>query len=393
MVVHSDFPHDVRVAREVRAAIDDGLDVYVVATRRPGELRREIIDGADVHRLAISHRRGAGALGVFAEYVAFALLAALRVGRLSLRRRFDVVQVHNPPDFLIGAALLPKLLGARIVFDVHDLSSDMFAMRFPSAWWTPAVERGLRAIERVACRAADVVVTVHEPYRLELIRRGAAADKTLVVLNTVDETLLPRPPRRPTRTPFRIVYHGSVTPHYGVELLVRALAEVIERVPEARLEIYGEGDAVRQLAAEAAALGVATRLTMTGELLPHVEVLRHVDGASVGVIPNLPTRLNQFALSTKLFEYVALGVPVLSADLPTIRDHFSDSEITYFRAGDAHSLADAIVAIAGDFEEALRRAAAAKHRYEASYGWEVQAKSYATALRRLAAQRDRRRRS
>jgi glycosyltransferase involved in cell wall biosynthesis len=387
MVAHSGFPHDVRVAREVRVAISAGFEVHVVATRRPDELRHEIVDGAAVHRLPIAHRRGASAVGVFTEYVAFALLAALRVGRLSLRRRFDVVQVHNPPDFLIAAALLPKLLGARIVFDVHDLSSDMFAMRFPSAWWTPLIERGLRAIERLACRTADVVVTVHEPYRMELVGRGAAADKTLVVLNTVDETLLPRPPRQPARTPFRIVYHGSVTPHYGVELLIRALAEVVERVPDATLEIYGEGDAVRQLAAAAESIGVATRLTMTGELLPQAEVLRQVDGAAVGVIPNLPTRLNRFALSTKLFEYVALGVPVLSADLPTIRQHFTDSEIAYFRAGDAQSLADGLVAIADDFENALRRAVAAKHRYDASYRWQLHAVTYATALQRLVAKR------
>ncbi len=384
MVVHSDFPRDVRVVREVRVAVDAGFAVHVIATRREGEPRRQLIDGASVHRLPISHRRGASAFGVFVEYVAFAALATFRLARLSLRRRFDVVHVHNPPDFLIVAALVPKLLGSRVVFDVHDLSSDMFAMRFPSAWWARVGERGLRKMEQVACRVADVVITVHEPYRAELARRGASADRTLVVLNTVDEALLPNPSRPPSRHPFRIVYHGTVTPHYGVGLLVQALGDVIERVSDARLEIYGEGDAVRKLAADAEALGIAARLTMTGELLPQAEVLRRVQGASVGVIPNLPTQLDQFALSTKLFEYVALGIPVVSADLPTIRKHFSDREILYFRAGDYRSLAEAIVAIADDLDGAIDRARAAKRRYDESYRWQLQADTYAATLQQLA---------
>jgi glycosyltransferase involved in cell wall biosynthesis len=384
MVVHSDFPRDVRVVREVRVAVDAGFAVHVIATRREGEPRRQLVDGANVHRLPISHRRGAGAFGVFVEYVAFAALATFRLARLSLRRRFDVVHVHNPPDFLIVAALVPKLLGSRVVFDVHDLSSDMFAMRFPSAWWARVGERGLRKMEQVACRVADVVITVHEPYRAELARRGASADQTLVLLNTVDEALLPNPSRPPSRHPFRIVYHGTVTPHYGVGLLVQALGDVIERVADARLEIYGEGDAVRELAADAEALGVAARLTMTGELLPQAEVLRRVQGASVGVIPNLPTQLDQFALSTKLFEYVALGIPVVSADLPTIRKHFSDREISYFRAGDFRSLAGAIVAIADDLDGAIDRARVAKRRYDESYRWQLQAETYAATLQQLA---------
>jgi hypothetical protein len=132
MVVHSGFPSDVRVAREVGAASRAGFDVTVVALRRPGEPAREQVACADVHRLPVTHRRGASPVRLMTEYVAFAVLATLRVARLTVRRRFDIMQMHNPPDFLIAAAFVPKLLGARVVFDVHDLSSDMFAMRFPA---------------------------------------------------------------------------------------------------------------------------------------------------------------------------------------------------------------------------------------------------------------------
>ena len=72
-------------------------------------------------------------------------------------------------------------------------------------------------------------------------------------------------------------------------------------------------------------------MLLSGRYLPQAEVLAAVQSAHVGVIPNLSSRLNRFALSSKMFEYVALGVPVVSADLPTIREHFSDEEVLFFR--------------------------------------------------------------
>jgi glycosyltransferase involved in cell wall biosynthesis len=384
MIVHSDFPGDVRVAREVAAATGAGFDVTVVALRNDGELPHEQVAGADVHRLPVSHKRGVSPLHLAVEYLGFTALATLKTATLTLRLPPDVVQVHNPPDFLVVAALIPRLRGARVAFDVHDLSSDMFAMRFPRMAARVATPL-LHGIERAATRTADLVLTVHEPYRAELVRRGTPEPKTLVVLNSVVDSLLPAPVPPPQREPFRIVYHGTVTPHYGISLLVEALPTVAARVPNVQLEIYGDGDAVAALRAAAEARGVSHLLRLPGKHLPHDEVLRRVAGASVGVIPNPPSALNRFALSTKLFEYVALGIPVVSADLPTLRAHFGPDEVAFFRAGDADSLAQGLTAVATDYDAALDRAHAAKQRYDHSYRWELQAARYVAALRRLCA--------
>jgi glycosyltransferase involved in cell wall biosynthesis len=109
----------------------------------------------------------------------------------------------------------------------------------------------------------------------------------------------------------------------------------------------------------------------------------------VGVIPNLPTQLNRFALSSKLFEYVALGVPVVSADLPTIREHFADDEVRFFRAGDADALAEALRDVASDLAAARARAKRALQRYEA-YRWPRNAARYAELLSRITSQASRR---
>jgi glycosyltransferase involved in cell wall biosynthesis len=379
MVVHGPYPES-RVARESAAALEIGYEVEIIATRRKGETPQEVIDGADVTRLPVGHVQGAGLVRMLGEYLAFTGLAVGVVGVRTIARRYDVVHIHTPPDFLIASALIPRLLGSRVILDIHDRSPDMFSMRFPGRLGVLA-RASLERLERLAARLADVVVTVHDPYARELVALGIPAEKTIVVMNSLDERLLPSP-KPPLHEPFRIVYHGTLTPHYGVDLLVEATAQIVERGLDARVEIIGEGDSLPKLRARVAALGLSDRVAIDGRFLPHRSVLERINGASVGVVPNLPIPLNRFALSSKLFEYVVLGVPVVSAALPTLQEYFSDQEVRFFEPGNAESLADALLAVSQDPHAASLRAERARRRY-ASYRWEVNRQRYVGILDRL----------
>jgi glycosyltransferase involved in cell wall biosynthesis len=293
-----------------------------------------------------------------------------------------VVQVHNPPDFLLLAALPAKLFGARLLFDVHDLAPDMFAERFESGAAARVANLVLPAFERLALRVADEVITVHDPYARKLRARGARGDVS-VVMNSVDPAVLPAAEKEAADpSAFRVVYHGTVTPWYGVDLLLDAAGEIASEVPELVVDIYGEGDALSALRRRALDLGLDGRVHFHDQWLPQTEVLSLVRSASVGVIPNRPSRLNRYALSSKLLEYVELGVPVAAAALPTLREHFSDDEVLFFAPGDPAALARALLAIARDPGAALVRADAA-HRRARAYGWPENAERYVRILDEL----------
>src|SRR5436190_6751098 len=135
MVVHSYYPSDVRVRREARAASAAGWDVDVLAMRDGSEAPDEVVDGVRVRRLPITHSRGGGFGRLLVEYLGFTIAAT---GMLALRspvRRYDVVQIHNPPDFLVVAGIAPRLFGARVLLDIHDLAPDMLDMRYGGRRW------------------------------------------------------------------------------------------------------------------------------------------------------------------------------------------------------------------------------------------------------------------
>jgi glycosyltransferase involved in cell wall biosynthesis len=384
MIVHSHYPvGEPRAEREAIATVEAGYDVHVICLRWPHEPESEILNGIRITRLPVQHVRGAGALGSIREYVGFALgatVTALKIHRVS---PIDIVYVHAPPDFLIVTALIPRLLGSRVVLDIHDLSPHMFNARFGTGRFARIVERTLHAVERAACSIADRVITVHDPYRNELAAHGVPFRKIAVVMNApateaVDLARMMAANGRPTES-FVVAYHGTVTHWYGVDLVVEAFARLDGRIPQLRGLILGDGDAFSSAETLAGRLGVGSRIEFVGSYVSHIEALRRVASASCGVIPNRPSRLNRFALSSKLLEYVALGIPVVVSRLETLSAHFDADEVTFFEPGDVESLAEAIAWVAEHPVEAREKVERAQRRAE-RYSW---AKSRARLLEAL----------
>ena len=382
MLVHARYPiGEPRVQREAIAARSAGYDVDVLCLRSPGESPKETVEGIRVRRLPIRHARGAALGRILVEYLAFALLATLYLVLDILRRgRPAIVHIHAPPDFLAFAGLIPKLAGSRLILDIHDLSPHMYAARFAGRSAT-VVNRALTLVERAACAIAGDVITVHEPYRRELARHGVAGDRITVVMNAVDEKLIERivpAGGPPAGAPFTVAYHGTLNHWYGVDLLLDALATGL---PDARAVILGEGDALADLRERVARDRLDGRVEFSGRYLPIEQALARVARTSCGVIPNRPSTLNRFALSSKLFEYIELSIPVVVARLETLGEHFSDDDVTFFEPGDAESLAEAIRWVAAN--PAAARAKAAQARETARrYAWAENRARYLDLLRR-----------
>jgi glycosyltransferase involved in cell wall biosynthesis len=373
MVVHSHYPvREPRAERAAHVAVEAGYAVDVICLRLPSEAAAETVDQIRIRRLPIRHLRGAGVVRTMLEYIGFATRSTLAVLETYRRERIDIVYVHAPPDFLIVAALIPRLLGSKVVLDIHDLSSHMFNVRFGGGLLGRQVERVLRLVERTSCALAHRVITVHEPYREELIAHGVAPGKISVVMNSPAANTLEiaRAASANGASPdgFVVAYHGTVTHWYGVDLIVEAIARLEDRVPQLRGLILGEGDALPSAEALAHKLGVASRIDFPTTFVSQIEALTRVAGASCGVIPNRPTPLNRFALSSKLLEYIGLEIPTVVARLETLEAHFGPDEVTFFEPGDVDSLAAAIAWVAEHPEEARAKAVRARDRAQ-EYSW------------------------
>ncbi len=379
MVVHSYYPvGETRVQREALALVDQGYRVDVICLRDADECVTTVEDGVHVYRLPVKRHKGRGLVVQFGEYLAFLLLAMVKLFMLHTRNRYDTVQVHNLPDFLVFAALGAKLSGAKIILDLHDLMPEFFASKFDSGMHSWPV-RLVILQEQISCRFADHVITVTEVWRQTLIERGVPAEKVSVVMNVADPRIFRRNGNGKRPLPndhsFHLIYHGTFAHRYGVDLIVRAVERVRPTIPNVHATLLGGGEYRDELVRLAQELNLTEHVEISQTLLPASELPPLLQQADVGIVPNRSNIFTDGLLPTKLMEYVALGTPVIAARTPTITTYFDDQMVQFFEPGDVEDLTRCILQLCHD-QARLKELAQNADQFNHQYSWEKVAANY-----------------
>lgn len=384
IVTHSYYLRDTRPRRHAEALAAAGWEVEVLCARDEGESASERAGEIFIRRLPARRRRGSKFRYIW-EYSTFGFMSACVISWLYLRKRYDLVYVFSIPNILVLSAALPKWLGAGVILDVRDPMPEFFQSKYSLSDDHPLV-RALLLEERMACRFATRVLTVHEPMRELLSRTGRLPDDIAVVLNVPDMSVFRAAQGIPRDSSCRtVLYAGTVATRYGVDLLVEALPLLKDEIEALRVQIVGDGDAVPRLRRRARELGVEDRVDFTGPVrltqMPQI-----IARAWVGAQPHRDDELMRYCFSTKIFEWGALGLPVVCAKTPAIVASFSDSEIRYVRPGSLDDLCEALREIDADPTSSLTRASALQAAV-GRFDWTLERESLLTLVRATIAPR------
>ncbi len=385
MVVHAYFPMgETRVQREAEALIGGGYSVDVICLRYKREPYRSQAKGINVLRVPLARHRNAGFAVQLIEYIAFFLAATVLVSLRHLSHPYHSIQAHNPPDFLVFCAIIPKLLGARIILDIHDLMPEFFMYRRSAAHEASLDVRLVLLQERLACGFADRVITVSHIWRETLANRGVPPGKIGVVMNLADDRIFARvgkPDDPPAHScGLRLIYHGMIVERYGLDLVLTALRGLREKAPGIHFTVLGNGPYLANLQAIAEEQQVDDCVTFLTTFRPVEELPAIILGHDVGVVPYRNDRFTDQLVPTKLLEYAALGMPCIVARTTAIQYYFDDEMVEFFSPGSVQALEGAIRHL---YESKERRAQLSRGIYDfhTRHTWSEHAREYIQMIR------------
>jgi glycosyltransferase involved in cell wall biosynthesis len=327
------------------------MSVDLLCETEHGSPGHEMIDHLTITRIPIKHHRR-GFISYIYQYLAFTFIAAMILTRRSFERRYDLVYVHNMPDMLVFCSLFPKWLGAKVILDQHDPMPELMTAIFGLDEKSRAL-RMIKILEKWSMSCADLVITVNIGCKRLFGNRSCPPDKIDVVMNSPDNEIFPFHSatsylERTQREPFVIMYHGSLVARNGLKLAVDALARVRETLPAAELHVYGKAtpylEQVKEYAVQKG-LKEAVRFCGPRKLEELVSAIQRCD---VGVIPNEQNAFTKINTPTRIFEYLALGRPVVAPNTPGIQDYFAPGSLHFFDAGSAEQLAAQILEVHAD---------------------------------------------
>jgi glycosyltransferase involved in cell wall biosynthesis len=381
-VVQSVYDFDPRVKRKAEALVAAGYYVDVLALRAPHGKKRYSLNGVNVYTLSLGKNRGSLARYFF-EYAVFFLWALVRVPLQMLRRRYAVIDVNSLPDFLIFAPVLARWMGAELVLDLHEITPEFYMSKYGIAEssWTIRV---LTYLEKISVRFADRVITINAPIEDLLAGRGLLRSKSTIIMNAVDEARFTAAPTRPVApglqddNKFVMMYHGTLTSIYGLDIAIEAFNLVHNEMPGAELWILGSGPEKGALTDLAHARGLASKVRMVGQVASS-EIPEWLSRCDVGLLPIRRDVFLDFAFPNKLPEFIIMGKTVMISRLKAIRHYFSEDALAYFEPNSPADLSQQMLRIYRDPQLRIRLPLKAREEY-APIRWDLMKERYLSLI-------------
>jgi glycosyltransferase involved in cell wall biosynthesis len=388
VLLQNHYEIDLRVRRKAEALVAAGYSVDVLALRSPySPSKNYTLDGVNLYTVDLGKKRGS-ILRYAYEYFFFTVWCFFKVASLMGKRHYAIIDTNNLPDFLVFASAYGKWKGAKVILDMHEITPEFYISKYgisPDSWKIKLLTR----IEQHSLSFADRVININHPIENLLASRGMPESKSTIVMNSVDEEFfaassasIDRVPALPSPPSFVMMYHGTLTGLYGLDIAVEAFALVHNEMPGAELWIVGTGPEKTALESLARVRGIEAKVKCVGRVLPH-EIPHYLKQCDVGVLPTRQDVFLDLSFSSKLSEYIIMGKPVIASRLKTINYYFTDEALAFFEPLDARDLARQMRDLYGNTERRARLVSHAREQF-APIRWDVMRQRYLALVRELA---------
>lgn len=390
-------PYDVRVWQEATTLRDAGWQVAVICPALPGTSEDGkaidrtrtplILKGVSVYRFPLICAQR-GVLSYLREYVS----AFWEIARISWRvwreGHFDVIQFCNPPDLFSPLAMLYRLLGARVVFDHHDLFPELVLSRYHGL--TARIFYAVARLgEYLTLHSANVVISTNESYRRVAMGRGKVSPERVIVVRNGPrrEEFAPVDPVPGLKRGFSYMaaYAGVMGPEDGVIELLQSIRYLVRDLGRRDIlfVLLGDGAVRARVQADTAVWGLEDVVVFPGMIRDDLLLRQYLCTADVLLAPEPATPLNVRSTFVKVGEYMAMGKPIVAYDLAETRYTAQESAV-YVAPGDTDRFGEAILALLADPERRQRMGELGRQRIVNHLSWEHQQDellwAYTTAL-------------
>jgi glycosyltransferase involved in cell wall biosynthesis len=268
---------------------------------------------------------------------------------------------------MVFSAWYPKLTGARIILDIHDIVPEFFASKFQMDA-EGITFRLLCWMERASAAFADHIIIANHLWLEKYARRTRTIGRCTAYINNVDASVFTRRARRRNDGKLIVLFPGGLQWHQGVDIALRAFSTIRATLPHCEFHIYGDGNARESLVGLAADLGLNGSVQFFKPRSVR-EIAAIMSEADLGVVPKRADSFGNEAYSTKIMEFMAVGVPVVVSSTKVDRYYFNDSVVRFFESGNPDALAKEMLALLQDVELRQRLITRASE-YAVAHSWE-----------------------
>jgi glycosyltransferase involved in cell wall biosynthesis len=342
MVAYTFYEGDNRVRRYAETLQRRGDEVDAIVLRQDDHPDFAKVAGVNVYKIQKRSINEKYKIEYLFKLVLFLIRSFFTITKLSIRKKYDLIHVHSVPDFEVFATILAKLTGTKVILDIHDVVPELFASKFHASNGS-ILFKMLLFMERLSMAYSDHVIIANHIWHERVISRSVSPYKCTVVMNYPDPVIFKKSvsPVKP-KDKFILIYPGTLSIHQGIETAIKAVNILRDKIPEIEFHIYGKGtdeeyfiDLVKKLKLE--------QMVHFKNIVPIEKLPEVICSADVGVEPKFKNSFSNEAFSTKILEFMQMGIPVIASDTLVHTYYFNNDLVRFFHSGDEADLAKSIL--------------------------------------------------
>lgn len=382
IVVYSYYSSDARVRRytEALARLGHKIDCIALTEKyKPKEKNINLI------KYPLQRKR-LGRLWYITEYILFFFYSAWILTKNHLCKRYKVIHINNMPDILVFTTAVPRLLGAKILLDMHDPMPELYMSKYHTGEYNPVV-RILKYLESASFKFANHIITANESFKSIFLRRNIMdQNKIDIILNCPDPRIFHSQPTTHNSQLFTLFYMGTVEERFGLDIVLDAISEIIKQIPNFKFIV------VPKLINEGVYFQSFRNRIYNSELSEYVmiespktleEIAEMLKRADVGIVLAKNGVFTENIFPVKLLEFVQMNIPIIATKTKVLSQYFNDEQIYFLKRNTPGEFAAAVLNLYKNKKRRQSYAQKAK-RYLNEYNWQKEEKKYLDIIDSLA---------
>jgi glycosyltransferase involved in cell wall biosynthesis len=381
---YSVYDVDMRVKRYAETLGNLGISVDVFALYRNEEIKGDNHQNIRIFRIMKRKFNEKKAINYAINMIAFFVKSFILLSFKHIKNNYDVIHVNNPPDFLIFAAILPKWFGSKIILDMHENIPELYSIKFNCNNDGPII-KSLIWMERLATNYADIVLAAHDLLKTRIVNRdNIPVDRCISILNYPQLDKFSPVNKKTENDVIRIIYPGTISYHHGIDILIKAISIIKGKGYLVRLDIYATSTNQKYLSEVNGLIkesGLETDIIFHGPVPAH-RIGKIMAESDIGVVPKRAGAFGSEAFSTKILEFMAVGVPVIASRTKIEEYYFDESQIRFFEPENFTELAECVIQLCND---RAKREELSKNgiKYVSENNWENKKQIYLDSVANL----------
>jgi glycosyltransferase involved in cell wall biosynthesis len=381
-IFFDEYPKDSRIRRYTNSLLSNNYKVFIVCLETSQMSYFEKDGNCRIYRLPIKKKRSTF-LRRFYEYFIFQVLATIIVSYLHLKYRISAYHVHTLPDFLVFSCIFPKIWGAKIILDFHELFPEFMIQHKPSLTYNSLIVKLLLLQEKLSFKFANQIVVFHDPAGDILKTRIETKKPVSTIMNGVDESEF-RDFKKTKSEYFNIIYNGTINFNLNLTLIIRALdllrenrIDIYEKI---RFLIYGDGPDLSNILDLSKSLKIENVYYMGR--VNFKEMVIKLQDANLCILPPLKDIYSDLFYSLKLLEMIYFKIPVIATRLKTYEKYYPEKCVFYFESGNVQDLTERIIFVYENIDISTEYTNRAYEEYK-KYSWDIMEKRFIKMLTKI----------